>query len=82
MIPFHLHAQEEMQISKVFHFKFLKKFFLHLHKLIIIIAHHDEIIVVDNNENFDISHLCNIHVEVNIIPHKFKFFKNAFSFWF
>jgi len=28
--PFHFHAQEEMQIAKIFHFKLSQKFFLHL----------------------------------------------------
>jgi hypothetical protein len=64
IIPFHLHAQKEMQVSKIFHFKLLKKLFLYLHKLVLIVAHQDEIIDIDKNEKLDIAHdLCNIHVE-------------------
>ncbi len=47
-IPFHFHAKEEMQITKIFHFELLKKFFLHLQKLVFIIAHQDEIIDVND----------------------------------
>ncbi len=70
MIPFQFHAQEEMQVFKIFHFKLLKKFFLHLHKLVSIIAHQDETIDIDNNEKLDISHLHNVHIKIDITPHK------------
>jgi len=73
-IPFHFHAKEEMQVTKIFYFELSKKFFLHLQKLILIIAHQDEIIDVDNNEKFDISNLRNIHVKVCNTPHKLDVF--------
>ncbi len=75
MIPFHYHAKEEMQIVKIFHFELLRKLFLHLQKLVLIIAHQDQIIDINNNEKLHISHLCNIHVEVCITPHKFDAFQ-------
>jgi len=75
MIPFHFHAKEKMQIAKIFHFKFLIKFFVQSQKLVLIIAHQDEIIDIDNNEKFDISHLHNIHTKVRITPHKFNVFQ-------
>jgi hypothetical protein len=52
-----------------------RKFFLHLQKLILIIAHQDEIINVDDNEKFDISDLRNIHAKVRITPHKLDAFQ-------
>jgi hypothetical protein len=36
-IPFHFHVEGKMQITKIFHFKLSKKFFLHLQKHILII---------------------------------------------
>jgi hypothetical protein len=73
-IPFHFHAKEEMQIAKIFHFEFLKNFFLHFQKLVLIIAHQDEIINVDHNEKSEIFDLCNIHVKVRI-TYKFNVLK-------
>ncbi len=70
-IPFHFHAKEEMQITKTFHFELSRKFFLHLQKLVLIIAHQDEIINVDDNEKLEISHLRNTHIKVRINLHKF-----------
>jgi hypothetical protein len=75
MIPFSFHAKEEMQIAKIFHFKFSRKFFLHLQKLILIITHQNKIINVHKNENFDISNLCNIHIKVYITLHKLDVFQ-------
>ncbi len=74
-IPFHFHVKEEMQITKIFHFKILRKSFLHLQKLVIIIAHQDEIIDVEDNENFDISNLRNIHITIRITLHKLNGFQ-------
>jgi len=74
-IPFHLHAKEEMQVAKIFHFELLRKFFLCLQKLILIIANQDEIIDVDDNEKFDISDLCNVHIKIRITLHKFDDFQ-------
>jgi hypothetical protein len=74
-IPFHFHAKEEMQVAKISHFELSRKFFLHLQKLVFIIAHQDEIIDVDNNEKFDISHLRNVHAKIHITPHKLDVFQ-------
>jgi hypothetical protein len=41
-----------------------------LHKLVSIIAHQDETIDIDNNEKLDISHLHNVHIKIDITPHK------------
>ncbi len=73
--PFPLHAKEEMQVAKIFHFELSRKFFLYLQKLVLIIAHQDEIIHVDDNENFDISHLRNVHAKIRITPHKLYVFQ-------
>jgi hypothetical protein len=75
MIPFNFHAKEKIQIAKIFHFKLSKKFFLHLQKLILCIAHQDEIIDINNNEKFDISDLRNVHAKVRITPHKLDVFQ-------
>jgi hypothetical protein len=40
-----------MQITKIFHFNFFKKFFLHLQMLVLIIAHQDEIINANDKKN-------------------------------
>jgi hypothetical protein len=63
---FHFHAKEEMQIVKIFHFKFLKK--------ITFVVHENEIINIDNNEKKIISNLLNIHAKVCITPHKLNVF--------
>jgi hypothetical protein len=63
-----------MQIAKSFHFELSKKFFLDLQKFARIIAHQDEIIDVDDNEKFDISHLRNVHAKIRITPHKLDAF--------
>jgi hypothetical protein len=75
--PFHFHAKEEMQVAKIFHFELSRKFFLYLQKLVLIIAHQNEIIDVDDNEKFDISHLCNVHAKIHITPHKFNVFQES-----
>jgi hypothetical protein len=75
-ILFNFHAKEEIQIPKIFHFKLLRKFFLHLQKLVLIIAHQDEIIHIDDNEKFDISDLRNVHAKVRITPPKLNVFQN------
>ncbi len=77
MIPFHFHAKEEMQVAKIFHFELSIKFFFHFQKLILIIAHQDEIINIDENENFDISDLHNVHTKVHITPHKLDVFQES-----
>ncbi len=74
-ILFHFHTKEKMQITKIFHFELSRKFFLHVQNLVLIIPHQDEIINIDNNENLDISHLCNIHVKIHITPHKLNVFQ-------
>jgi hypothetical protein len=66
-----------MQVAKIFHFKLARKFFLHLQKLVLIIAHQDLIIDVDDNEKFNISHLRNIHTKIRIIPHKLDAFQES-----
>ncbi len=76
-IPFHFHAKEEMQVVKIFHFEFSREFFLHLQKLVLIIAHHDEIIDIDDNEKFDISDLRNVYTKINITPHKLDAFQES-----
>ncbi len=76
-IPFHFHAKEKMQIAKIFHFVLSRKFFLHLQKLVLIITHQDEIIDVDDNEKFDISHLRNVHTKIHITPHKLDAFQES-----
>ncbi len=76
-IPFHFHAKEEMQVSKIFHFKLSRKLFLYLQKLVLIIAHQHEIINVDDNEKFDISHLRNIHTKIHITLHKLDTFQES-----
>jgi hypothetical protein len=63
-----------MQVTKIFHFELSKKFFLDLQKLVLIIAHQDEIIDIDNNEKLDISHLHNVHIKIRITPHKLDAF--------
>ncbi len=74
-IPFHFHAKEEMQVAKIFHFELSKKFFLYLQKLVLIIAHQDEIINVDDNEKSDIFDLHNVHIKIHITPHKLDVFQ-------
>ncbi len=74
MIPFHFHAEEKMQIAKIFHIKFLRKFFLHLQKLVLIIAHQDKIIDVDDDEKFHIFDLRNIHTKIRITSRKLDAF--------
>jgi hypothetical protein len=64
-----------MQVTKIFHFKLSRKFFLDLQKLVLIIAHQDEIIDIDDNKKFDISHLRNVHVKIRITPHKLDAFQ-------
>jgi hypothetical protein len=76
-IPFHFHAKEKMQITKIFHFKLSRKFFFHLQKLVLIIAHQDEIIDVDDNEKFHILHLRNIHIKVRITSRKLDAFQES-----
>ncbi len=76
-IAFHFHAKEEMQIAKIFHFKLLKKFFLHFQKVVLIITYKDEIIDIDDNEKFDMLDLCNLHVKVHITPHKLNVFQES-----
>jgi hypothetical protein len=66
-----------MQITQIFHFKFSRKFFLHLQKLVLIIAHQDEIIDVKDNEKFDISNLHNLHAKVPIAAHKLNVFQKS-----
>jgi hypothetical protein len=82
MIPFHFHAKEEMQIAKIVHFEFSKKFFFHLQKFIFIIAHQNEIIDINDNEKFAISNLCNIHIKIHITPQKFNVFQGTSNFSF
>jgi hypothetical protein len=78
IIPFHPHAQKEMQVYKIFHFELSTKLFLYLHKLVLIVACQDEIIDIDNNEKLDIAHdLCNIHAKINITPYKLDFFQKC-----
>jgi hypothetical protein len=77
MIPFHFHAEEKMQIAKIFHIKFLRKFFLHLQKLVLIIAHQDKIIDVDDDEKFDIFDLRNIHTKIRITSRKLDAFQES-----
>jgi hypothetical protein len=76
-IPLHLHAQEKMQVFKIFHFELLKKFFLHLHKLVSIIAHQNETIDIENNEKLNISFLHNVHTKIDITPHKLDVFQEC-----
>jgi hypothetical protein len=76
-IPFHFHAKEKMQIAKIFHFELSRKFFLRLQKLVLIIAHQDEIINVDDDEKFDILHLRNIHIKVRITSRKLDAFQES-----
>ncbi len=76
-VPFHFHAEEKMQIAKIFHFKLSRKFFLHLQKLVLIIAHQDEIIDVDDDEKFDIFDLRNIHTKVRITSRKLDAFQES-----
>jgi hypothetical protein len=64
-----------MQVAKIFHFELLKKFFLYLQKLVFIIAHQNEVIDIDDNEKFDISHLQNVHAKIRITPHKLNVFQ-------
>jgi hypothetical protein len=75
MISFHFHAKEKMQIAKIFHLEFLRKFFFHLQKFILIVTHQDEIIDVDNNKKFDVSNLRNVHVKVHITLHELDVFQ-------
>jgi hypothetical protein len=82
MIPFHFHVKEEMQIIKIFHFELSRKFFLHLQKLIFIIAKQNEIIDINDNENFDIFNFYNVHTEIYVILHKLEVFKKTSSFRF
>jgi hypothetical protein len=56
-------------------FQIFKKVLLHLQKLVIIIAHQDEIIDVEDNEKFDISNLRNIHITIHITFHKLNVFQ-------
>ncbi len=66
-----------MQVAKIFHFELSRKFFLHLQKLILNIAHQDEIIDVDDNEKFDISDLRKVHAKIRITPHKLDDFQKS-----
>jgi hypothetical protein len=77
MIPFNFHAEEEMQITKIFHFELLIKFFLHLQKLVLIITNEDEIIDIDDNEKFDNFELRNVHANVRITLHKLHVFQES-----
>jgi hypothetical protein len=56
-------------------FELLKKFFLDLQKLVLTIAHQDEIINIDDNEKFDIFNLHNVHAKIHITPHKLDVFQ-------
>jgi hypothetical protein len=82
MIPFPFRAREEIQIANIFHFEFSKKFFFHLQKLVLIIAHQDEIIDVDDYEKFNIFDLLNTHAKVASLFTNSMFFKKSISFWF
>jgi hypothetical protein len=64
-----------MQVAKIFHFEFSRKFFFHLQKLVFIIAHQDEIINIDDNEKFDISILRNVYAKICITLHKLDAFQ-------
>ncbi len=62
------------------HFEFSRKFFFHLQKLVLIIAHQDEIIDIDDKEKFDISDLHNVYAKIHITPHKFNAFQESIYF--
>jgi hypothetical protein len=64
-----------MSIAKTFHFELLRKFFLHLQKLILIITHQNEIIDIDDIEIFDSPNLHNVHAKIRITPHKLDVFQ-------
>jgi hypothetical protein len=66
-----------MQIAKIFQFELSRKFFLHLQKLILIITHQDEIIDIDDDENFHILDLRNIHTKVRITFRKLDVFQES-----
>jgi hypothetical protein len=59
------------------HFELLKKLFFHLQKLVLIIAHQDEIININDNEKNFISDLRNMHAKVRITPHKLDAFQES-----
>jgi hypothetical protein len=69
--------RKKCKIAKIFHFELSRKFFLHLQKLVLIVAHQAEIIDVDENEKFDISHLCNVHTKIRITLHKLDAFQES-----
>jgi hypothetical protein len=48
-----------------------------LQKLVLIIAHQDEIIDIDDNEKFDISHLRNVHTKIRITSYKLDVFQES-----
>jgi hypothetical protein len=48
-----------------------------LQKLVLIIAHQDEIIDIHDNEKFDISHLHNVHAKIRSTPHKLDAFQES-----
>jgi hypothetical protein len=67
--------RKKFKLPKSFISIFLRKFFLHLQKLVLIIGHQDEIIDVKDNEKFDISNLRNIHATIHITFHKLDVFQ-------
>jgi hypothetical protein len=82
MSPFHFHAKEKMQISKIFHFELSRNFFLHLQKLVFIITHQDEIIDIDNNESLKFSTYVTYTLKFTSLLRDSMFFKKTSNFWF